>query len=163
MLRIISMLVLASLLAGCNVVFIPIPIGGLTLPTTLPTPEPEQPADVALFLERYETLGTTYDALMAHMDTMKFDDLTWRAETERLAVEWHDAIDRLSGTTQPEGERWEKPWDLIQQALQSYGYAAGSVEMAAREANPTLLQTVRSELVRGATLMADAMKLLGEK
>lgn len=44
MLRTITMLVLASLLAGCNVVFIPIPIGGLTLPATLPTPEAEQPA-----------------------------------------------------------------------------------------------------------------------
>ena len=163
MLRIITMLVIAVLLAGCNVVFIPIPIGGLTMPTTLPTPEPEQSADVALFLERYDALGTTYDALMAQMDDMAFADPTWRAETERLAVEWHDAIDTLRGTTQPEGERWDKPWNMIQQALQSYGYAAGSVEMAAREGNPTLLQTVRSELVRGATLMADAMRLLGEE
>ncbi len=163
MLRIISMLLLASLLAGCNVVFIPIPIDGLTVPERLPTPAPEQPADVALFLERYEALGTTYDALMAQMDDMKFADPEWRAETERLAVKWHDAIDTLRGTTQPEGERWDKPWDLIQQALQHYGYAAGSVEMAAREGNPTLLSTVRSELVSGATMMADAMRLLGEE
>ena len=163
MLRIISLLLAAALLAGCTTVFIPIPIDGLTIPDRLPTPEPEQPADVELFLERYETLGTTFDALNAHMDAMAFDDPDWRAETERLAIEWHDAIDTLRGTTQPEGERWDKPWRLIQQALDSYGYAAGSTEMAAHEGNPTLLSTVRSELVRGATLMADAMRLLGEE
>ena len=163
MLRTITMLVLAALLAGCNVVFIPIPIGGLTLPTTLPTPTPEQPADVALFIERYDAIETTYDAMTAHMEAMSFDDPDWCAETARLAQEWHDAIDTVRGTTQPEGERWEKPWDLIQQAMQVYGYAAGSTERAGTECNPQHLETVRSELVRGRTFLADAMRLLGEE
>lgn len=40
MLRIVSLFVIAVLLAGCNVVFIPIPIDGLKVPDRLPTPAP---------------------------------------------------------------------------------------------------------------------------
>jgi hypothetical protein len=45
MLRIVTLFVIAVLLAGCNVVIIPIPIDGLKVPDQLPTPEPAVAAD----------------------------------------------------------------------------------------------------------------------
>jgi hypothetical protein len=50
--RIVTLFLVAALLAGCNVVIIPVPIDGLTVPDRLPTPEPAAaaaaPADGSL-------------------------------------------------------------------------------------------------------------------
>ncbi len=183
MLRTITMLVLAAFLSGCTTVYVPIPVpingNGLALPAAAPTeaatevpaateeptaeptePAADVPADVALYKERYATFESTYNALSAHMESMDFTDAAWRDETARLALEWHDAIDVLQATTCPEGDMWNKACMMLKTAMMSFGYAAGNTERAARENDPTALSTVRSDMIKGTTLLTDAMNLL---
>lgn len=180
MLRTITMLVLASLLAGCTTVFVPIPVPvndrGIALPaatltevpTATSTEEPTEqaadvPADVALYKERYAAFESTYKAMADHMEAMSFGDAAWRDETARLALAWHDAIDALQATTCPEEDTWHKACMMMSTAMMSFGYAAADTERAARENNPTALSTVRSEMIKGTTLLTDAMNLLKDK
>jgi len=183
MLRTITMLVLAAFLSGCTTVFVPIPVpingNGLALPAAAPTeaatevaaateeataeptePAADVPADQALFIERYDAFEKAFTALSAHMEAMSFDDAAWRDETARLALEWHDAIDAMQATTCPEADTWHKACMMINTAMMSFGYAAGNTEQAARENDPTALSTVRSDMIKGTTLLTDAMNLL---
>ncbi len=60
MLRTITMLLLASLLAGCRVVVIPVPIDGLTVPDRLPTPTPAVAAAVPADAGTVDLSGIPY-------------------------------------------------------------------------------------------------------
>lgn len=155
--RIITILVLAVLLAGCNVVFIPIPIDGLKVPERLPA------SDAALFWERYEAMEVAYGIAKEQMEVWKLDDVQWRSDMARLAMRWHDTIDILSATTQPTGGAWDKAGPMLDEALIHYGYAAAYIERAAQSGDYTLFSPARSELVQASTLHDDAMRLLGEE
>lgn len=171
--RFIVFALAALLLAGCNVVFIPVPVqvdGGLTLPhavpaaapTEDPTAEPTEqatdlPADVALFKERYAAFESTYKALSTQMESAAFDDAAWRDETVRLAVEWHDAIDVLQATACPEGDVWSDICPGIDSAMAHFGFAASDIENAARQNNMNYMATVRSQLLQGSTYLKDAL------
>ena len=168
MLRTMTMLVLATLLSGCTTVFVPVPVPvndrGIALPAAPPTDATEaaadEPADVALYKERYNAFESAFNALSAHMESMSFDDAAWRDETARLALEWHDAIDVLQATNCPEGDTWTKACMMLKTAMMSFGYAAANTEKAARENDASALSTVRSDMIKGTTLLTDAMNLL---
>lgn len=190
MLRTITMLVLASLLAGCTTVFVPIPVPvndrGIALPAAAPTeaatetpaateeateepiaeptePAVDLPADAALFRDRYAEFERTYNAISSQLETMAFGDPAWREETARLALEWHDAIDRLRATTCPVGGAWATVCPGVDSAMAHFGFAAGDIEKAARENNLNYMANVRSQLLQGATFLTDALAPFTQK
>lgn len=182
----LTALLTAFLLAGCRVVFIPIPvpvnqgapIWGAPVATPVGTEAAESETGAAetadlqaardeleqyqTFLAKYDALEAPYDALTAHLNAMAFDDPDWRAETVRLAQEWRTAVDDLRRMPQPQGAPWVKAWPALMQAMDEYAYVAGAVENAAATNQPLLMQDVRSRLVNGVNLTAEAMRLLGE-
>ena len=154
---------LALLLTGCNVVVIPVPLDMPAPAVTLspapllptPTPEPADPAadSWAAFQDAYAAMSADFDVLKAQLETPRYADPDWRAETALLAQQWRRDIRALQGFDQPEGERWVKAWPLLQGALVQFDKAAAAVEDAAIQGDPALAQPAAAHMSEGARLL----------
>ncbi len=141
--RIVIVLLTAILLTGC------------AMPTPAPTPTP-----APSFVDAYEALDAPYLALNEQMNAIAFNDPDWRAETERLAQEWRQAIDVLRDMPQPEGAQWVEAWPVLQAGLDEYAKAAGAIENAAAQNQPALMEPARGHVIEGVNLVSEAMRLL---
>lgn len=161
MLRLAAITLLALLLAGCQVIVIPVPIvrKATPAPVAQATPPPAAPAG-ADFAANYAAVQAGFDALRVQLDAPAYADPAWQAETIRLAQEWRTAIDTVRAMPQPEGEAWAAAWPLVMAAMDDFAYSAGAVEGAAEQGNQSLLLPVYAKLANAINLMTEATRIL---
>lgn len=152
----ISFLLAALLLAACTM-----PAAPPSLPTPTPTPDPEAAFDAA-----YADVEAGRAALKAAMQGVDpnegLGDATQRAEIQRAAAEWRTAINALRYLEQPEGEKWERAWPRIVDAMAEFAFLASLIESAARDNNVFVLYQGSGRAEAAVALLDEAMAILGE-
>ena len=148
--RFAILLLAALLLTGCTV-----PAAPPLLPTPSPTPDA-----LAVYRAAYAEFQDAYLTLARRMDSPRYEDATWRAETARLAREWRGTVEALQAAEQPAGAEWAQAWPLIQDAMDEFIYVAGAVENAAEQNNEWLTLPARERLANGVNLLVEAKRIV---
>ncbi len=152
---IILLLLAVLLLAACTMPAAPPP------PAATPTPDPE-----AAFRDAYNAATFAYNAIRVEVNRDDLNDAlndpAFRERVQELARDWRTKSNDLRYMEQPPGEKWERAWPRIMDAMEEYAYVASVLEVAMRENTPLLMAQTTGRADMANALLNEAMEILRE-
>ena len=153
--RAFALLLAALLLTACRPVTVP------QLPAATPTPDPE-----AAFRDAYNAATFAYNAIRVEVNRDDLNDAlndpAFRERVQEMARDWRTKSNDLRYMEQPPGEKWERAWPRIMDAMEEYAYVASVLEVAMRENTPLLMAQTTGRADMANALLNEAMEILRE-
>ena len=93
-------------------------------------------------------------------ESRDFASTDWRTETAAIATEWRTSIAALREMAQPAGERWDRAWPVLMDAMTELDSVASVTLTAIEQENALLMLPVYERVAAGVDLLTEVGRIL---